>query len=254
MAEFDGKVVLITGAGGGIGSVTAKFFADEGAKLVLVDFFEDRILDVKKDLALGDDRCITVKADVTKENEVENYVKEAEKAFGKIDVFFNNAGLLRTGEVKDSDIEEVKKCWDVNIVGAFMGLKHVIRSMEKSGGGSIICTGSIDSFGADPGNAIYAASKYAVMGMSKCAALEAAKYGIRINVICPGAINIGMMRQYAKEMFEGESWVDDYNKKIPMGRMGRPEDIAKGVLFLASDRSSYMTGTRLVIDGGYKHE
>lgn len=254
MSEFKDKVILITGAAGGIGRETAKAFAEEGAKLVLVDLHEESLEQVAKELNIESDRVKLVPADVTNEEQVANYVSVAEKTFGHIDVFFNNAGVLKTSYVKDTDINDLKKLWDVNVLGVFLGLKYVIRSMEKTGVGSIINTGSIDSFGADAGNSLYASSKYAVLAISKCAALEEAPKGIRVNTVCPGPVNTSMMTTYVDEQFPGKKVADIYDARIPMGRIARPRDIANAVLFLASDRSSYMTGTRIVVDGGYKHE
>ncbi|OWV05993.1 MULTISPECIES: SDR family NAD(P)-dependent oxidoreductase [unclassified Fibrobacter] len=254
MNEFLNKTVLITGAVGGIGKETAKAFAEEGANLVLVDLNKDALQKAADEINIDSKRIHLVAADVTQEDQVANYVSEAEKAFGKIDVFFNNAGVLKTGYVKDTEIADLKKIWDVNVLGVFLGLKYVIRSMEKTGGGSIIDTGSIDSFGADAGNSLYASSKYAVLAISKCAALEEASKGIRVNTICPGPVNTSMMTTYVEERFPGKKVGDIYDARIPMARVARPRDIANAVLFLASDRSSYMTGTRIVVDGGYKHE
>ncbi len=254
--EFENKVVLITGAAGGIGSATAKAFAKEGAKLFLVDLKKEGLEKVKKSLGLSDDRIQIKEADVTDESQVKSYVESAEKAFGKIDVFFNNAGILSTGFVRDTDVSDLEKILKVNVVGVFLGLKHVIRSMEKTGGGSIINTGSIDSFATDPGDGAYAASKHAVMAISKCAAAEEAEKGIRINLVCPGPVQTSMMERYVSEIYPDtpNALQAIYNKRIPMGRVARPEDIANAVLFFASERSSFVTATKLVVDGGYKHE
>jgi len=254
MKDFENKVVLITGATGGIGAETAKAFAEEGAKLVLVDLNADKLDSLKKSLALSKECVETVVADVSDEAQVKNYVSVAEKKFGRIDVFFNNAGVLSTGFIKDLELEDLLKIWRVNVFGVFLGLKHVITSMEKTGGGAIVNTGSIDSFGADPGDGAYASSKYAVLALSKCAALEEAAKGIRVNTICPGPVGTSMMQTYVDGQFPGKKVSDIYDARIPMGRVANPRDIANAVLFLASDKSSYMTGTRIVVDGGYKHE
>ena len=254
--EFENKVVLITGAAGGIGSATARAFAKEGARLFLVDLNQGGLEKVKESLGLPDERIRIRAADVTDEREVIAYVEEAEKAFGKIDVFFNNAGILSTGFVRDTDVSDLERILKVNVVGVFLGLKHVIRSMEKTGGGSIVNTGSIDSFATDPGDGAYAASKHAVMAISKCAAAEEAEKGIRINLVCPGPVQTSMMERYVSEIYPDtpNALQAIYNKRIPMGRVARPEDIANAVLFFASERSSFVTATKLVVDGGYKHE
>ncbi len=251
--EFENKTVVITGATGGIGSETAKAFAEEGANLVLVDLNKDKLDALKKSLGIDENRIVTVVADVTNETQVEGYVAAAEKAFGKIDVFFNNAGLLSTGYIEDLDISEIQKIWGVNVFGVILGLKHVIRSMKKSGGGSIINTGSVDSYGADAGNSMYAASKHAVYGISKCAALETAAHNIRVNTICPGPVHTSMIDTYVNEQFPGETVQSVYGVKMPMGRIAEPRDIANAVLFLAGEKSAYISGTRLAIDGAYKH-
>lgn len=256
MGEFDNKVVLITGAAGGFGKVTARSFADEGAKLALVDFDIDGLKKTAEAIGLPDDRVLTVRADVSREADIENYVNETVKKFGRIDVFFNNAGIAKIGLVKDTKEADFDQIYGVNVKGVYFGMKHVIPVMEKQGSGSIINTGSVDSYGADAGNAMYASTKYAVLGMSKCAALETGPSGVRVNVVCPGPADTALIRKFTREANPDnpQSFYDNWKKINPLGRMTAPQDVANVVMFLASEKSSYVNATRIAVDGGYKHE
>lgn len=255
MREFEDRVVVITGAAGGIGMATAKAFAEEGAKLVLVDISNEQLEIAKKELGLKEDRLLTVAANVSKEQEVQKFVKAAVDTFGKIDVLFQNAGVAVLGALKDTDESTLDKVWGVNMKGPFFGMKTVIPIMEKQRKGVIINTGSIDSYNTDPMYSVYDASKHGLLAMSKCAALEEAQYGIRINVVCPWAVNTGMLTSTAKDYHHEnpQKVIDEVSAKNPMGRIAEPEDIANAVLFLASDKSSFINATRLAVDGGFKH-
>lgn len=252
MTRLANKVAVITGGSGGIGKVTAKHFLEAGAKVVLVDLSQEALDSTKAELdALGD--VIVVQADVTKEEDVKKYVKEAVAAFGRIDVFFNNAGIEgKVQPITVVSLEDFAKVQHVNVFGVFLGLKHVIPVMTTQGGGSIINTSSVAGLGGTPGVAPYVTSKHAVIGLTKTAALEVAPANIRVNSIHPSPVNTRMMRSleagFAPD--NAEAAKEQFAQGIPLGRYGEASDIANLVLFLASDDSAFITGAQYRIDGG----
>ena len=249
--RLENKVALITGGAAGIGLATARRFVAEGAKVFLVDVQEQALVDAVDEL--GDRQSAACVADVTDEGQVKDYVRQAVERFGKIDVFFNNAGI--EGEVSgltEYSTETFDRVMAVNVRGAWLGLKHVIPEMLKSGGGSIICTSSMAGLKGTPKLSPYVASKHAVVGMMKSAALEYAAKNIRINTINPAPIATRMIESIESGYAPGAE--DKIKEKmtagVPMRRYGQPEEVADLVLFLASDDSSYTTGTCFPIDGG----
>ncbi|OUM93079.1 MAG: oxidoreductase [Caldibacillus debilis] len=254
MARLDGKAAVITGGAGGIGKETAKLFLQEGAKVVLVDLFDEALEKAKNELSSFGE-VLTVRADVTKEEDVKNYVKVAYEHFGKIDVFFNNAGIEgKVQPITEITVEDFEKVQKVNVLGVFLGLKHVLPIMMKQGHGSIINTSSVAGLGGTPGVAPYVASKHAVIGLTKVAALEAAKANVRVNSIHPSPVNTRMMRSLEKGFNpeNAEEAKEEFTKSIPLGRYAEPSDIAKLVLFLASDESAFIAGAEYRIDGGMR--
>ncbi|SOC44981.1 SDR family NAD(P)-dependent oxidoreductase [Ureibacillus acetophenoni] len=252
MTRLNGKVAVITGGSGGIGKVVARRFLEEGANVVLVDLFQDALDKTKAEIeGLGE--VLVVQADVTKEEDVKNYVNKTIEAFDRIDVFFNNAGIEgKVQPIVDVSLKDFEKVQAVNVTGVFLGLKHVIPVMTNQGSGSIINTSSISGLDGDPGVAPYVTSKHAVSGLTKVAAIEVAKDNIRVNSIHPSPVNTRMMRSL-EAGFNPEN-VEEAKKqltqKIPLGRYGESEDIANLVLFLASDESTFITGAQYRIDGG----
>lgn len=255
MKRFENKVVVITGAAAGVGRNLAVSFAKEGAKLVLVDINEEKLSSLQEEINNGED-CLIVKADVSKEKDIIHYVNKAKEVFGSIDVFCNNAGICVNQLIKETDEETLDKIWGINMKGFYFGMKHVIRVMEEKRSGVIINTGSVDCYSAAKKNALYSSSKYAVLAMTRCAALEEAEYGIRVNVVCPGPINTELMRDYERRNSPDnpQAIIDSFSSQIPLGRYAETQDVTNAVLFLASDETSYITGTKLVIDGGWTHE
>lgn len=248
-----GKVAVVTGAGSGIGRQVAKQLAEQGVKVVVVNRTASKGEETLKEIKDNGGEGIFVQSDVQKEEDVKNYVKKAEEAYGKIDIFFNNAGY--SGEARATHLIELtdfKNVIDTNITGVFLGLKYVIGSMIKNGvKGTIVNTSSQSGVKVIPYLTAYSATKHAVIAMTKTTAYEYAKQGIRVNAVCPGYTMTEMTAR-----LEG---TDDPLKRkmheeaiasIPMGRSASSEEMAKHVMYLLGDESSYITGHAMVVDGG----
>jgi NAD(P)-dependent dehydrogenase (short-subunit alcohol dehydrogenase family) len=251
--DFTDKVALITGGGGGIGRATALAFAKAGAKVVIVDY----------DAAAGEatagivkqqgGEAKFIKADVTKSADVANYVKETLDTYGKIDCFFNNAGiegnLAHTADYDEAMFDQVI---GVNVKGVFLGLRHVLPVLLKQKSGVVVNTASVAGLVATPGMPAYVASKHAVIGLTKTAAGEVARQGVRVNAVCPGPVDTRMIHSLEKMISpdDPESVNKRYQGAIPSGRYTTPEEIANIVLFLSSDLASNITGAQYVVDGG----
>jgi len=251
--RFQDKVVIITGAAGGIGKATAKAFAEEGALLALVDLQQSALDEAVRELNLAAGKYVTIAADVTQEPMVQQYVEQTVKQFGKIDVFFNNAGIEgKYAFLTEQKADDFSKVMDVNVKGVFYGLKHVIQAMKQRRSGAIVNTASVAGLIGSPGLGPYIASKHAVVGLTKTAALEYAEWGIRVNAICPAPIHTRMMRSIEEGAApgRGKEMQKQYKAAIPMKRYGEPHEVAQLVLFLASDQASYITGAAYPIDGG----
>lgn len=246
------KIVLITGAAGGIGTAAAKAFAKEGAKLALVDLNEDALKKVAEIVETDD--FLLVSADVTKEEQVKNYVDKTVEKFGRIDVFINNAGVNgANATITEQPEKNLRFVMDVNFFGAYYGLKYVLHVMKEQKSGAVVNTASNGGWIGAPGMSVYAASKHAVLGLTKTAALEMAPFGVRVNAVAPGATNTDMMRRIEKNAV-GEEHSEEAKKAfesaVPMGRYATPEEIADLMVFLSSDKSSFIDGTMVRIDGG----
>ncbi len=251
--RFRDKVVVITGAAGGIGKATAKAFAEEGALLSLVDLRQEALDEAARELNLEQGKYVTIAADVAQESMVQQYVDKTVEQFGKIDVFFNNAGIEgKYALLTEQTADNLAKVLDVNVKGVFYGLKHVIRAMKQRRTGAIVNTASVAGLVGSPGMGPYIASKHAVVGLTKTAALECAEWGIRVNAICPAPINTRMMRAIEEGAApgRGQEMQKQYEAAVPMKRYGEPHEVAQLVLFLASDQASYITGAAYPIDGG----
>lgn len=252
LSRLANKVALITGGAGGIGKVTAKRFLEEGAKVVLVDLFQEPLNQAKAELeAFGE--VIVIQADVSQEEDVKNYVKKTVEKFGRIDVFFNNAGIEgKVAPITEQKVEDLDKVLAVNVRGVFLGLKHVLAVMKEQGSGSVINTSSVAGLSGSPNVTPYIASKHAVVGLTKATAVEVAPYKVRVNSVHPSPVNTRMMRSLEEGFAPGqaEAAKADMEKSIPLGRYGESEDISNLVLFLASDESAFITGVQYRVDGG----
>ena len=243
MGELDGKVAIVTGAARGQGEAEARRFVQAGAKVLLGDVLDDE--GEKAAANIGAD-AVYRRLDVTDEASWAGALAEVEERWGRLDVLVNNAGVARFSPLAMTSLEDYMAVISVNQVGVFLGMRSVIPLMTRSGGGSIVNTSSVDGMTGMLGVTAYVASKFAVRGMTKTAALELGPVGIRVNSIHPGGVDTPMLRP------EGLPVVDLSRvfTNVPLQRIGTPDDIAELALFLASDRSSYCTGSEFVIDGG----
>lgn len=248
MKRLENKVALITGGAGSIGQTTAKLFLEEGASVVLVDLDEGALKKIAGELGA---KAAYVAADVTKSEDVKRYATEAVKHFGKIDIFFNNAGIEgAVAPITEFPEEVFDKVMAVNVRGVFLGCKYVLPQMND--GASMIITSSVAGLGGSPDFVAYVTSKHATLGIMKTAALEAAARKIRVNSIHPSPVNNRMMRSIEEGYAPGkaEEMQKGFASGIPLGRYAEPLEIAKLVLFLGSDDSQFITGAQYVIDGG----
>ena len=245
--RLENKVALISGGARGMGSVEAHLFAQEGAKVVIGDVLEQEGRQTEAAVNEAGGECVFVRLDVTSESDWEAAVATAVSRFGKLDVLVNNAGISSTGGIEDLTVEDWDRTLGINTKGVFLGTKTAIPEMRRAGGGSIINISSGAGIAPAPGTSgAYAASKGAVRIFSKSTAIQYARENIRCNSVHPGPIETPMLRSARGSGAE----LDDTIDRVPLGRIGRPEEIAYGVLYLASDESSFVTGSELVIDGG----
>lgn len=250
MSEFSGKVVLVTGGTSGIGKATALAFAKEGAKVVVSGRREAEGTAVVADIKKTGGEAAFVQADVAKEADIKRLVDETVRTYGRLDVAFNNAGVeWMGGTVADATEADYRRVFDINVWGVLAAMKHEIPVMLKTGGGAIINTSSIAGHVGMGGASIYIASKHAVEGLTKTAALEYAKQGVRVTAVAPAAIATDMIDRFTG----GKD--SDTSKQLaamhPVGRMGRPEEVAAAVLYLGSDKAKFVTGISLPVDGGF---
>jgi len=253
--DLAGKVVLITGGGGGLGAAVAKAFLDQGCKVALVDVAAEALAKVAASLKAREGYLVTRTADVSKEEDVKAYVDATLRAFGTIDVFFNNAGIEgKVAPLVDQNMADVDRVFAINIRGTYLGLKYVLPVMYAKKSGSVINTSSVGGLTAGPALGVtpYVTSKFAITGLTRLVANESAPYGVRVNSVHPSPVNTMMMRRLEEGFAPGNSTEAQKGiaASIPLGRYAEADDIARGVLFLASSASGFITGDQLRIDGG----
>lgn len=247
MDRLKNKVAIITGGGSGIGCASCLLFAREGAKVVVADYVAEGGNETVRQIAEAGGEAVFVQADVSKSADVQNMIGATIRNYGRVDVLFNNAGIegpsAKLANVKEEDWERVIA---IDLTSVYLGMKYVIPEMIKQGGGVILSTASVAGMVGFQGSGAYAAAKAGVINLTRLAALEYADKNIRVNCICPGVIETPMVDRVA-----GGRSRERIVRTEPIGRLGRPEEIANAALFLASDESSFATGAPFVIDGGY---
>lgn len=245
--RLEGKVALITGAAHGMGAEEARLFAREGAKVAIADIREDDARKVEAEIAEAGGEAMVLMLNVAQEDQWASSVAEVVARFGKLDILVNNAGISGSGETDITSTDSWDRLMDINAKSVFLGMKHSIPEMEKVGGGAIVNISSISGFvGQETIHPGYNASKGAVRLVTKAAAVQHAKSGIRVNSVHPG-----MLPPMLTSFQRGDPNREAMNAMVPMGREGKPIEVANAVLFLASDEASYITGTELLVDGGF---
>jgi 3alpha(or 20beta)-hydroxysteroid dehydrogenase len=244
LGRLDGKVAIVTGAARGQGAAIARRFAAEGARVVLADVLDEEGKTVAEEIG---EPARYVHHDVTEESSWDECVRSALGAFGMVNVLINNAGILKWAPLHKHSLDDYLSVVRVNQVGCFLGMRAVVGAMREAGGGSIVNTASTAGLEGMAGIIGYSASKFAVRGMTKTAAIELGRWGIRVNAVCPGGVNTQMANPFGQP----EEELQKVHQANPIPRIGRPEEIAEVMVFLASDESSYCTGADFVVDGGY---
>lgn len=253
MSDFSNKIVLITGATSGIGAAAARAFAREGGTVIVNGRREQEGQQVVDSIISQGGSAEFMQADVSVEAEVEAMIDAIVERHGRLDVAFNNAGVegLMGKRINEQTLESYQQIMDINVVGVLWAMKYEITAMLVSGGGSIVNTASIFSRIGMPGMSIYTASKHAVVGLTRAAAIEYAKDGIRVNALSPGGVETAMIERGVgtpEEVTEGRKFFEEFH---PMGRLSRPEEQAEAALFLASDKASFVNGANFAVDSGW---
>ena len=248
MGLLENKVAIVTGAGSGIGAASAQRFAVEGAAVVVVDIREAKAQETASAIVEAGGHAVAMVVDVADEGDMRRMVADTVTEFGGLDVLFSNAGTLRPGSVTELSVEDWDHVMAVNVRSVFLGGKFAVPAMTERGGGSIINTASISGLHGDGGAVVYAASKAAVINLTRAMATDHSADGIRVNAICPGTIETPPVQRMMQDPVALEVNLAAHS----IGRLGRPEEIANAAVWLASDQSSFVTGEALVVDGGLR--
>lgn len=253
MKRFENKVVLITGGATGIGLATARRFAQEGAKVVIASRNQAAGEQAVADIRAAGGEATFIQTDVTQEAQIEALIKQTLETYGRIDAAFNNSGTEGIpAPLSDDSEDNYQKIFDVNVKGLWLSMKHQLKHMQENGGGAIVNNASIAGLIGFPGLGLYAASKHAVLGLTKSAALENAALGIRVNAVSPAVIETDMAERFlSAQPGNKEDTVAGVKAMHPIGRFGKPEEIASAVTWLCSDDASYIVGQSLTADGGF---
>ncbi len=246
---FDNKVALVTGGSFGIGKAAALAFAERGARVLVADWMEDKTDNTVELIKKAGGSAIYIKADVSKSTDVRAAVEMAVSTFGRLDYAFNNAGIEGVGgKTQECTEENWDKTISINLKGVWLCMKYELMQMQKQAKGAIVNNASVAGLVGFPGLPAYVASKHGIIGLTKTAALENAKLGIRVNAVCPGVIHTAMIdRITGKDKLVEKQ----YESMEPIGRMGRPDEVAEAVVWLCSDAASFITGESLAVDGGW---
>lgn len=245
-----GKVALVTGSTQGMGSAIAQKFAQEGASLIITGRNKNKGAEVVNTIKESDGQAVFVQADISSPSDVQNLISESVKYFGKLDILVPNAGVLGIGSVTETSLDTWHQTINTNLNGVFYLCKYGIPELIKAGGGSIIINGSIAAFKSFPNHSAYCASKGALVPLTKSLAIDYASHNIRVNCICPGPVDTPLLWNSAEAFPSPKDAVKNVSDATLLKRLGQPDDVAKTALFLASEDSSWMTGSALTLDGG----
>ena len=249
--RLENKVAIVTGAATGLGESMALLFAREGAKVVIADIDMAGAERTATRIRGEGREALAVRTDISQEADASRLAADAHQTFGRVDILINNAAIFVLKGFEATE-QEFRRSLDVNVIGTALVTKYAIEPMKQSGGGAIVNLASVSSWVAQPNFFVYSASKAAILQMTRNMAMDLAPYGIRVNCICPGTIATAAVHRYRED--RGMT-MDELNSEIGgktlLGRVGRPEEVAHAALFLASDEASYITGTHLMVDGGY---